>query len=105
MRAEEIEQSITFEEYAIDHVSDSVLFKSTLTVEYFGRASKSVSNSPEIRGAMLRDGRENIMRKLYDDQRESLYKAVYDLRAVNPMDFESLRKAQDALLSAALRQQ
>ena len=66
------------------------------------RASKDPS---QIKGAVLRNLRECIMRKLYDDQREALYQALYDLRAANPMNMDEQRNAQNALMAAAIRQQ
>ncbi len=106
MTAKEIENNIKFEKYGVDSKTDSTLFRATFQLDYFARISNSEmqSHPEEVREYVRRNLSEEIMRKLYDDQRESLYKAIYDLRKANPMDFEEQRKAHDALLEAALRQ-
>ncbi len=109
MTAQEIEDKITFEQYGEDQQTNSALFKATFTLEYFSRISNAVISAyvdpVQMKDHLRRNLRENLMRKLYDDQREALYAAIYDLRASNPLDYDERRKAESALLSAAMRQQ
>ena len=109
MTASEIEKKIIFEEYAKDAKTDSTLFRSTFSIEYFSRVSNTEiqahTDPAQVKGHILKISREHIMRKLYDDQREALYKALYDLRACNPTDYIAFQNCIDAVIEAALRQQ
>ena len=108
MTTREIEERITFAECPVDRKTNTVMIKGTFTLDYFARfdAGKlESSNGPEwIKIQIKKDITEHIMRKLYDDQRESLYKAIYELRGANPLDPEALRNAYNVVLAAALRQ-
>lgn len=59
----------------------------------------------QLHSNIRREIHRDIMRELYDDQRQGLYKALLDVRAVNPMDSKAWFDAQTKLLSVATFQQ
>jgi len=108
MTAQEIEEQIIIEESPVDDRTNMGLLRASVTVEYFARFDACIfteSKDPAmLKLQMKKHLAEHLMRKIYDDQRELLYKAIYDVRAANPYDMTEQRKAMDALLLAALRQ-
>jgi hypothetical protein len=104
MTAREIESRIEFTDQPGE--DGHTIVEARITLSCYLRVSDAAAYpDDDWKQHARRECAEMLMRKIYEDQRERLYKALYDWRKVDPMDFKGINAATDNLLEAALRQQ
>lgn len=102
MSAEELEKLIEFEEF--EHDNHSKYIRASVTI-----SSHTIITAVELLQTNLVNRikdelKERVMRRIYDDQRDELYKNLADLFYAAPFNIEEMHKAKNNLLKAARRQ-
>lgn len=106
MKAEEIESKIYFVERPLDKFTMVIEAEVAVSViRHIDNAALESCHDPIGWKDSIKAGmREEIMRTIYQDQTQELYKAVMEFLAVEPFNFSARREAEGKLFRAAMRQ-
>lgn len=103
MTAENVENQIKFETRSLGE--DTILVRAYLNVTVDGHICREMlQEHPKAQHEMEMQLREQLMRILYEDQTQELFRAVMDYMEVSPFDFGKLSHAREKLFRVAIRQ-
>lgn len=104
MNAEKLREKITFKTRPLERGMTHVRATLVISVDSMVDTGAVADNPNELLQNTEENMKDQLLRYIYEDQRQELYGALQDFMMVEPFNYAARRDAESRLLLAAMRQ-